>query len=284
MQEKNKKGEMNMHTNKITFKNYEATKKEFGHISTWARWNEEAKDFTTRNFDKDAAIRNELIIANTKEEFEEKQLGDVLHGEVVILGLNFSCPKAPVKNANPILQILNKYKDEKYNRKRYKELVKLVEEQKKFTFFNMYGPAARNYAEGFIKSDILHGAYMTDFIKFVEEDGELLPAGIPHSNSGSNVVTKHLREEHIHLQAEGLKKEFDLLGIKPKVIVAASSKLNREKVRQAISDALGYRPHFEQLHHYTLGGSSYSKKGYESKEEMYRSEIMKISQNIESIV
>ena len=148
----------------------------------------------------------------------------------------------------------------------------------------MYVPAGRRYAPEFLKSDILHGAYMTDFIKFVEDEGESLPAGIPDSNSGADILTECLSKDKIGLQAEGLKQEFDLLGIKPKVIISVSSRLNRESVKQAIVDALGYRPQFEQLHHYTPGGSSYRNRGYESYEDMYAAEIRQILENIESKV
>ncbi len=83
----------------------------------------------------------------------------------------------------------------------------------------MHAPSARWYAPEFMKSDILHGAYMTGFIKFVEDEGELIPAGIPDSNSGADIITECLSKDKIVVQAKGLKEEFDLLGIKPKVII-----------------------------------------------------------------
>lgn len=273
-----------MRTNTITFENYEAVKKEYGHIATWALWNEEAQNYSKPAFQKDAALRKELIIANTKEEFKAKKLDRVLHGDLVVLALNFSCPKEAVKNPNPILRILNEYKDEKYNRQRYEGLKQLIAEEEDYCFFNMYGPAGRNYGEGFRQSDLLHGAYMTDFIKFTREGDELLAAGIPHSNSGSDIVTKYLQKGWIEDQAEGLRRELELLGVKPKAFVLVSSKLNNERVRQAISDALGYRPQFEQLHHYTLGGSSYKNRGYDTKEAMYQAEIRQVEENIQALV
>lgn len=270
-----------MNTNKITYENYVAHKKEFGHVSTWALWNEEAKDIRS-NAEKDAAIRRELIIANSREEFEDKRLGKLLHGDLVVLALNFSCPKRTKANDHPVIHLLNEYKDEKHNRLRYESLKELVEEQEEFTFFNMYAPAARYYAEGFMKSNLLHGAYMTDFIKFVEEDGELLPAGIPDSNSGSDIVSQCLRQDRIHIQAEGLKKEFDLLGIQPKVILTVSSRLNSKRVQAAISDALGYQPRFERLYHYTPRGTPYAPK-YDSYEALYKDQIRQVHQAIESV-
>ncbi len=153
---------------------------------------------------------------------------------------------------------------------------------KDLCFYNMYVPAGRRYAPEFIKSNILRGAYMTDFIKFVEDRGEVIPAGIPDSNSGADIITESLSKDKIGIQAKGLKEEFDLLGIKPKVIIVVSSKLNRKSVREAIEEALGYKPHFEVLHHYTPGGSSYRKRGYESYEEMYGAEIRQIIKNIEA--
>ena len=50
---------------------------------------------------------------------------------------------------------------------------------------------------------------MTDFVKFVEEDGELLAAGIPESNSSHDVIKDELNER-IDIHARGLKEEFDL--------------------------------------------------------------------------
>lgn len=149
-------------------------------------------------------------------------------------------------------------------------------------FYNMYVHAAPNYAPGFMKADILNDAYMTDFIKFVEDDGEYIPAGVPESNSGADIVKEYLSNGKISMQTKGLKEEFDLLGIKPKVIVTVSSKLNRVRIRRAIEDELGYKVHFEQLYHYTPRYDSYKNGGYESYEEMYATQIKEISKNTET--
>ena len=149
-------------------------------------------------------------------------------------------------------------------------------------FFNMYVHAAPNYAPGFMKSDILHGAYMTDFVKFVEEDGEYIPAGIPDSNSTSKTITKCLSKDRIAIQAKGLKEELDLLGIKPKVIILVGSRLDRVGIRRAIENELGYKPHFEKLYHYTPRGVSYKKMGFNSYKDMYSSLISQVSKNIKS--
>lgn len=273
-----------MQKNMINYENYEAHKEKYGHVSTWALWNEAILDVKPSELDKDYAIRQETIIANSEEEYKAKGLDQLLHGDVVVLALNFSCPKETQKNDNPVISILNRYKDEKHNRKRYDALLKLRQEDERFNFFNMYVPAARRYAPAIMQSDILHGAYMTDFIKFVEDEGERLPAGIPDSNSGADIITECLSKDNVGLQAKGLKEEFDLLGIKPKVIIAVSARLNRESVRRAIAEELGYRPHFEQLHHYTPNGSSYRKRGYQSYDEMYAAEIKQVIKNIKSKV
>lgn len=278
---KNKKVVIRMEKNIINYDNYEALKLKYGHVSTWALWDEATIGVNSRDIDKDYAVRKRMLIANSEEEYKEKGLDKLLNGDVVVLALNFSCPKESVSNPNPLLKILNEYKDEKHNKKRYEELKKLVENDERFMFCNMYVPAARRYAREFMKSDILHGAYMTDFIKFVEEEGELIPAGIPDSNSGADIITECLSKDKIAIQAKGLKEEFDLLGIKPKVIIAVSARLNRASVRRAIEKELGYKPHFEQLHHYTPGGSSYRNRGYESYDDMYDSEIRQIVKNIE---
>lgn len=279
------KGEgLTMRKNTINYENYKNHKLKYGHVSTWALWDESILNVKPTEIDKDYELRRKMIIANSEEEYKEKGLDKLLHGDVVVLALNFSCPKETKSNPNPLISLLNKYKDENYNRERYEELLKLTKEDERFIFFNMYVPAARRYAPEFMKSDILHGAYMTDFIKFVEDEGEIIPAGIPDSNSGADIITECLSKDKIGIQTKGLKEEFDLLGIKPKVIISVSARLNRESVRRAIAEELGYRPHFEQLHHYTPGGSSYRNRGYSSYEEMYAAEIKQIIKNIESIV
>lgn len=60
-----------------------------------------------------------------------------------------------------------------------------------------------------------------------------------------------------------------------------SSWLNNNRVKDAIADALGYRPHFEQLHHYTPPGSSYRNRGYASYDEMFAEKINTVIKNIE---
>lgn len=270
-----------MKNNLINFKNYEAHKQAYGHVATWALWNDAMLGINSRESDKEFAIRKDLLIANSEAEYKAKGLDKLLHGKIVVLALNFSCPKETKNKDNPILNILNKYKDETYNRERYEALLKLCEEDEQFTFFNMYSPAARRYAPTFMTSELLHGAYMTDFVKFVEEDGERLPAGIPDSDSGADIITQCLSKDNIGIQAQGLKDEFDLLGIQPKVIIPVSSRLNNKRVKDAIADALGYRPHFEQLHHYTPRGSSYRNRGYASYDEMYAGKINTVIKNIE---
>lgn len=273
-----------MEKNYINYKNYEAHKHAYGHVSTWALWDESILNSKKNDIDTDYAIRKKLLIANSEEEYKQKGLNKLLTGDVVILALNFSCPKEAKSNPNSLLRILNEYKDDKYNKKRYDELLKLVENDERFIFANMYRHAARRYAPEFLKSNILNGAYMTDFIKFVKEGEELIPAGIADSYSGADIITECLSKDKIGIQAKGLKEEFDLLGIKPKVIIAVSSKLNRVGVREAIEKELGYKPHFEQLHHYTPGGSSYRNRGYESYDHMYNSEIRQIVNNIEPLL
>lgn len=182
------KGDIKMEKNTINYENYEALKQTYGHVSTWALWDEGTKDIKKSDLDADYAARKQLLIANSEEEYKEKGLDKLLHGDVVVLALNFSCPKESVSNPNPLLRVLNDYKDEEHNKKRYEELKKLAANDERFMFSNMYVPAARRYAPEFIKSDLLHGAYMTDFIKFVEEEGGLIPAGIPDSNSGADII------------------------------------------------------------------------------------------------
>src|SRR5699024_5106222 len=135
-------------------------------------------------------------------------------------------------------------------------------EDDKQLFFNMYAAAAKNYGPGFMKSDLLHGAYMTDFLKFVEVDGKLLAAGIPESNSSHDIIRDELNER-IDIHAKGLKEEFDLLGIRPRIIILCHSRLYKRnkngelegRTIDAITNALGYKPHFVKLNHYTPQGS-----------------------------
>ena len=266
----------------INYKNYKENKLKYGHVSTWALWEEAVLEVKKTELEKDYVTRKKMIIANSEEEYKDKGLDKLLNGDVVVLTLNFSCPKDIKSNPNSLIKILNDYKDDSHNRKRYDELLRLVEQDEKYVFYNMYVPASRYYAPGFMKSDILHGAYMTDFVKFVEDEGELIPAGIPESNSGADIITEALSKDKISIQAKGLKEEFELLGIKPKVIITVSARLNMVRVRRAIEEELGYKPQFMQLHHYSPGGSSYKTRGYNSYEEMFEAEIHQIAKNIES--
>lgn len=276
-----------MKNNSITYENYKAHKERFGHVATWALWNEEATRVNPSDVEKSYSIRKQLIIANSEQEYKEKNLDQLLHGDVVIMPLNFSCPKESPVNPNALIQILNAYKSSNNNKQRYAELVNLVKEDERYQFSNMYHHAAKNYGPGFIASPLLNGAYMTDFIKFVEEDGELLAAGIPESNSSDDVLTDELTHR-VDLHARGLKEEFDLLDIQPKVIVLCHSKLYQKdkdgelkgKTIDAITNALGYKPYFVNLNHYTPQGSV--KKGaFTSVAEAF--EKREIKQLIEKI-
>lgn len=278
-----------MRENLITYENYRKHREKFGHVATWALWNEEAIDISPSDLDKSYSARKQLIIADSEEDYRKKGLDKLLHGDVVIMPLNFSCPKESPVNPNSLIQILNKYKTSEYNKKRYDKLIKLVEEDERYLFFNMHGHSAKNYGPGFMKSDLLHGAYMTDFVKFVEEDGELLAAGIPESNSSHDVIKDELNER-IDIHARGLKEEFDLLAIKPKVIVLCHSGLYKKdkegklkgKTIDAIIDALGYSPYFVKLNHYTPQGSV--KKGeYDTVAEAFeKREIKELIENIQN--
>lgn len=273
--------------NLITYENYKNNKEGFGHIGTWALFNEEAIKVSPSDVEKSYLVRNELIIANSEEEFKEKGLDRLLHGDVVIMPLNFSCPKESPVNPNGLVKVLNEYKESEHNKKRYDELIALVKEDQRYLYFNMYSSCAKNYGPGFMKSELLNGAYMTDFLKFVQVEGELLPAGIPESKSCDDVIKNELNER-IDIHARGLKEEFDGLGIKPKVIVLCHSKLYTKdkegnlsgKTINAITKALGYKPHFVKLNHYTPQGSV--KKGnFESVSEAF--EKREIKQLIEDI-
>ena len=270
-----------MQKNLINYENYEAHKQAYGHVATWALWNEDIFGVKEGEIDRDYALRKQLFIADSAAEYEEKNLAALLNGDVVVLALNFSCRKEPKNNKNPIITILNKYKDEAQSRKRYEELLNLRESDDRFSFFNMYVPAGLCYAEGFMNSPLLHGAYMTDFVKFVEDNGESLSAGIPESKSTAEIVRKYMSKDTVDLQAQGFKHELDLLGIKPKVIVNIASQLNSNLVKGAITRALGYRPHFEQLYHYSpLASMQYKRRGYESRDAMYLDQIKQLEANI----
>ena len=133
-----------------------------------------------------------------------------------------------------------------------------------------------------MESNILHGSYMTDIVIFLEYEEEIIAVWISDSNSGADIISECLSKDKIAVQVKGLKEEFDLLGIKPKVIITVSARLNRESVRRTIEEELGYKPHFEQLHHYSPDGSSYKNRGYKSYKDMYNAEIKEIVKSIES--
>jgi len=258
-----------MKKNLIPFDRYAEHKRLYGHIATWAVWDEAIINSGGLSVDGEYELRNKLILAQTEEEYREKGLDKVLHGDVVILAYNFSRPKEAKTNTNKLISVLNKYDYD--SEVLYKELVKLVEEDERYVFANMHKGAAKLYGPIFSKYSALSGAYMTDFLKFVEVNGELLPAGIPESKSSA----KKLREEiknNSHIHARGLKEEFDILGIKPKVIVLCSGEIN-SVAEKAISEALGYEPKFVRLTHYkpcgsvTLWVDDVAKKGPKYKNE-----------------
>ena len=97
-----------MRENLIKYENYRKHKEKFGHVGTWALWNEEAIAAGAKDIDKSYSIRKQLIIANSEEEYKEKGLDKLLNGDIVIMPLNFSSPKN--KNDNALVSILNKYK------------------------------------------------------------------------------------------------------------------------------------------------------------------------------
>lgn len=270
----------------IEYENYKNNKLKYGHISSWALWNEDVYKLKCSSDINDYSLRKELLIANSEEEYIKKDLNKLLHGDVVILGLNMSSPKESPNKPNALLSILNKYKDKSYNRKRYEELVGLSKNDDLYTFVNMYRDAGKGtsigsgYANEFMKSDILNGSYMTDFIKFIEDEDELLPAGVPESKSKDITVTSCLSKDKINIQAKGLKEELDSLGIKPKVFILIYKTLVEDCVKNAISTELGYEPHFEYLYHYSPQGLSYKKRGFKSYEELYSYRIKEIIKNI----
>lgn len=94
-----------MRENLITYENYIKHRERFGHVGTWALWNEESIALGAKDIDKSYSIRKELIIANSKEEFNEKGLDKLLNGDVVIMPLNFSSPKNN-KKQNSLISIL----------------------------------------------------------------------------------------------------------------------------------------------------------------------------------
>ncbi len=231
----------------IQYENYKNIKDKYSHVSTWALW-----DDRIYNCKDDIQIRKDLIIASSKEEYNHKNLHQTLHGDVVVLGVNFSKPPL-TKNAHPIVSIFHEYDGFENSKMRYQKMLEFMENNEDHSFFNMYLPAGKGnsspgYAKDFMKSDVLHGAYMTDYVKFVNDNGNIIPAGIPESDSGNELVTSSLKDE---IHAKGLKKELDLLGVRPKAFLLTSGSLNNRNVKEAIIQELGYKPQFELVYHYT---------------------------------
>lgn len=240
----------------IKYENYEKNKREYGHLVTWALWNKKINEIDYYDLKADSKLRKELIIANSKDEYKMKGLDEILHGDVVILNSNITDTIIRGVTPHKLLKTLSNYKGESDNSIRYNKLVELAKNDDDYVFMNMYAQAGQGkvkgsgYGNGFMKHKVFEGAYMTDFVKFTEDTGKIIPAGIPESDTKHERITSRLKIENVETQAKGLKTELDSLGVKPKVILLIHYSLRDDHIKKAICDELGYSPHFESLYNY----------------------------------
>lgn len=261
----------------ITWEQYSENRKRYGHVCTWALYNNDVLKVEKCEAEYDFPIRKELIIANTEKEFKKKKLSEKLNKNIIILALNFSGPQSMnlAKN-NKMHQILAKY-NEKYNndylknnmeesiedqKQRYKELSDLAKSDEMYLFANIYSPFGKgkgsygyyNVMEKNEKAmDLLSGAYITDFIKFAPSDKEIISCGISQADSTDEKVNMHLEEKYIEYQLNGLKDELNTLGVTKPIFIYLHSKLkNNAILKKRLKDIYGedtgiyYLPHYSQ--------------------------------------
>lgn len=239
----------------IKYENYKAHREKYGHIATWALWDQKVGQLNGKDLDRDYSIRKNVIIANSSTEYEQKGLDRLLNGDVVLLALNISKPKKSTKYPNEYIDILNECGSKEDSVERENKLLDLSKRDEKYLFYNMYSHAGNGingvsgYGKGFMNSKFLHGAYMTDFVKFVEDDGKIVAAGIPGSST-SEWVLEALSKDKVDIQIEGLKEELDTLGIRPKVIVLGHSYIQKKYIKEKIKEILGYNLEFVNLYNY----------------------------------
>lgn len=289
----------------ITWEQYSENRERYGHVSTWALYNEKVLNLEKTEAEYDFPLRKELIIANDENEFIEKKLSEKLNKNIIFLALNFSGPQSMnlAKN-NKMHQILAKY-NEKYNndylknnmeesiedqKQRYKELSDLAKSDEMYLFANIYSPFGKgtksygyyNVMENNKKAnELLSGAYITDLIKFAPSDKEIISCGISQADSTNKKVTNLLKKENIKSQFLGLKDELDTLGVTKPIFILLHSALRRKHILNKLKEMFGDDTGVYYLPHYSPQRKKVGGKEYETYEDMFCEVTEKVLDEIE---
>lgn len=290
----------------ITWEQYSDNRKRYGHVCTWALYNDKVLDVKKCEAEYDFPIRKELIIANTEKEFKKKKLSEKLNKNVIFLALNFSGPQSMEKaKNNKMHQILAKY-NEKYNndylknnmeesiedqKKRYEELFDLARKDEKYLFANIYSPFGKGtksygYYNVMKKNkkamELLSGAYITDLIKFAPTDKEIISCGISQADSTNKKVTNLLKKENIKSQFLGLKDELDTLGVTKPIFILLHSALRRKHILNKLKEMFGDDTGVYYLPHYSPQTKNIGEKIYDDYEQMFCKVTEKVLDEIEN--
>lgn len=182
-------------TNIISYEQYKRIKATYPHFASFAYWTEDHK-----------GGKADPILAESYEEFKAKGLEGKLHGNFVLLGMNFGVPKNLEDKLGTPLEILETYRQLNYMGNQYG-----ARYMKRILYpSNSMLPS--------IVGTKLEGAYMTDLFKFDLNEGgtkEWLGCGLPTKESGS--LDKRLKKdpELYEHNVIGLYHElYNVLGIK----------------------------------------------------------------------
>lgn len=291
----------------MTWEQYSENRERYGHVSTWALYNEKVLNLEKTEAEYDFPLRKELIIANDENEFIEKKLSEKLNKNVIFLALNFSGPQSMEKaKNNKMHQILAKY-NEKYNndylknnmeesiedqKERYKELSDLAKDDEMYLFANIYSPFGKgtksygyyNVMENNKKAnELLSGAYITDLIKFAPTDKEIISCGISQADSTNKKVTDLLKKGYIEYQINGLRDELNTLGVTKPIFIYLHSKLkNNAILKKRLKELYGEDTGIYYLPHYSPQTKNIGGKIYDDYEQMFCKVTEKVLDEIEN--
>lgn len=227
----------------ITWEEYQNNKSLFGHVNTWALYDSDIRDISKDTATNNYVFRKDTIIANNEEEFFEMGLDKKLKKNIVFLGLNFSYdPQALPEedNYNEILKITDA-------KERESKLREILDVSPVSIFGRNYGELAlgnnrgSGYLDGLLENeDVLHGAYVTDLIKYDKgSDGIYYCSGVPESH-GEEVSFSNIKgKEAIYSQVIGLKKELDSMNVIKPIIIPIHSSFKSKKIIKVFREVFG---------------------------------------------
>ena len=227
----------------ITWEEYQNNRLLFGHVNTWALYDPNISDIGKDTAANNYFYRKETIIANTEKEFFQKGLDKKLKKNIVFLGLNFSYNLKALSEEDKYNEILN-ITDAKERESKLRELLDVFPVS---IFGRNYGELAlgnnrgSGYLDGLLDNeDVLHGAYVTDLIKYDKgSDGIYYCSGVPESH-GEEVSFSNIKgKEAIYSQVIGLKKELDSMNVIKPIIIPIHSSFKSKKIIKVFREVFG---------------------------------------------